>query len=111
MGHLPREDDSDSQGVLMPEAGKPLDIRDVYEIFEAVETRQKNFPGEPMSMTFLLILLNIGDRYSTVVCTQGEWTSIKKEIPKGEGIPTCPNGHPLTQTDGLTIGWLPVEKG
>lgn len=97
----------------MPEAGKPLSIEDAHEIFEAIRTRHRNFPDEPMGMTAVLVLLNIGDRYASVVCMHEpcSWTGIKKDIPKGEGIPTCPNGHVLMQSAGLVIGWLPVKTG
>lgn len=91
----------------MPEAGKPLSIKDAYEILEAMNTRRRNFPEETPDITVPLILLNIGDRYAEVHCINGEWSGIKKDIPKGEGVPKCPNGHVMTQGNGLVLGWLP----
>jgi len=94
----------------MPEAGKPLSIEDASEIYEAIVKRKENFPDEPLHMTVVLVLLNIGDRYASVACMNEEhgWTGLKKDIPKGEGLPTCPEGHVLMQRGGLTIGWLPI---
>lgn len=96
----------------MAEAGKPLSIKDAQEIFEAVKTRQKNFPDEDLGMTLTLILLNIGDRYATATCIDAKhgWTGLKKDIPRGEGIPKCPEGHVLTQTTGFTLGWMSSER-
>lgn len=92
----------------MAEAGKPLSISDAQEIYLAVVRRQENFPDEDLGLTLTLILLNIGDRYAAVACMNEEhgWTGIKKDIPKGEGIPTCPEGHVLMETGGFTLGWL-----
>jgi hypothetical protein len=93
----------------MAEAGKSLSIEDAQEIIEAFERRHKNFPLETWDMTIMLVLLNIGDRYAEVVCINGEWTGIKKDIPKGIDLPRCPNGHILTQGSGLTLGWIKTD--
>ena len=93
----------------MPHAGKPLTIEDVEMVLAAVRKRKRNFPTEPDDITWLLILLNIGDRYTSVTCIEGEWIGVKHEIevPEPGGIPKCPNGHPLTQASTkLTIGWI-----
>lgn len=92
----------------MAEAGKALSIEDVEEILEAMEARHQNFPKEPFDMTLMLVLLNIGDRYSKVSCVDGEWSGQKKDVNRssGEGIPQCPNGHSLVQDSGLKLGWL-----
>jgi hypothetical protein len=96
----------------MAEAGKPLSIKDAQEISEAVKRRQENFPEEELGFTLTLILLNIGDRYAAVACMNEAhgWTGIKKDIPKGEGIPTCPEGHVLMQTGGFTLGWMSTTR-
>lgn len=96
----------------MPAAGKAVTIKDIEEILEAVEARQNNFPDEPRDMTFMLVMLNIGDRYASVTCINGEWVGKKKDIPKPldeSGIPKCPDGHPLTQGAGLKLGWIVDE--
>lgn len=90
----------------IPQVGDPIGVRDVEEIVEAIVSRQQKFPGEPVGLTIALILMNIGDRYSPVECIEQEWTALKKDIPKGEGVPKCPNGHVLTQGPGLKLGWL-----
>lgn len=91
------------------EAGKSLSFEDIEMIVEAIERRRKNFPDEPKEMSIGLILANIGDRFTPVACVNGEWRGVKKDIPKGEGVPTCPNGHVMTQEPGgLTLGWVSV---
>lgn len=91
----------------MPTAGKPLSLDDVEMILDAVRLRKRNFPTEPEDVTMLLVLLNIGDRYTSVACINGEWVGQKQDIPKGEGIPMCPNGHVLTQSNTrLAVGWV-----
>jgi len=91
----------------IPQAGNKLTMTDVDQIAEAVKTRRNNFPDEPIEMTVALILFNIGDRYATATCINGEWSGFKQDIPKGDdnSIPTCPNGHVMTQGPGLMLGW------
>ena len=89
-----------------PAPGKELTIGDVQTILDAIQRRQANFPDEPFEMCLALILLNIGDRYAKVHCIAGEWHGQKKDIPRGEGVPLCPQGHPLTQDPGLKLGWM-----
>lgn len=92
----------------MAAVGKKLAIEDIGEIIDAMETRSKNFPGEPFDMTLMLVLLNIGDRYTPVTCTEGEWVGKKEEVPhcKEGDIPKCPNGHALHQGERVTLGWM-----
>ena len=92
-----------------PEAGQPLTIEDLDMILEAVAVRHNNFPNEPMAMTFMLVMFNIGDRFSPVECTNGEWSGLKKDVGRTGDLPTCPDGHPLTQGPGLKLGWLKDE--
>lgn len=93
----------------MPAAGNPLSIKDIEEILTAVTTRQANFPDEPVPITWALILSNIGERYRSVGCIEGEWVGKKRDVPKPEAgrSPACPNGHPLVEAkNGITIGWV-----
>ena len=93
----------------MPEIGAPLSMEDMDMIFEAVRDRQKNFPDEPAGLSFYIVISGIGDRFRPVQCTEQEWEGIKKDIPKGEGVPKCPNGHVLFEGPGVTVGWVPVD--
>lgn len=90
----------------IPKAGDFVGVPDVENIVEAIVIRQEKFPEEPVGVTIALILMNIGDRYSPVECIEQEWTALKKDVPNGEGVPKCPNGHVLTQGPGLKLGWL-----
>lgn len=102
-----------SRGTLMTEehrAGKPLSMSDLEMITDAIKKRRENFPEEPKEMTWALVLMNIGDRFTPVECMNGEWRGVKKDVPKGEDEPKCPNGHVLIQgKGGLTIGWVKAE--
>lgn len=90
----------------VPTAGKTLTIDDVNTLIDAINLRQVNFPDEPLAMTIMMILLNIGDRYAPIYCTVCEWSGIKQDLQGGTGIPTCPLGHPLIQGPGLQLGWI-----
>lgn len=92
----------------MAEVGKPIDMDDVQMILDAVEQRKKNFPEEPSDMTMYLVLLNIGERFRQVTCTEGEWTGQKKDLkPIEKQVPMCPNGHPLFQAEEtVKLGWV-----
>lgn len=89
-----------------PKPGDKLTIVDIENIVMAVSERQQKFPEEPVGVTIAFVMLNIGDRYSPVECIEQEWTALKKDVPRGEGVPKCPNGHVLTQGPGLKLGWL-----
>lgn len=93
----------------MPTVGTPLSTTDMDIIFEAVLDRKTNFPDEPSNMIFYLVLSGIGERYRTVQCIEQEWTCLKKDVPQGEDLPTCPNGHALVEGPGMTIGWIPSD--
>lgn len=100
-----------SSAAKAPKPGNSLTINDLEMILEAVQTRQRNFPSEPASMSFILVMMNIGDRFAPVTCVEGEWEGLKVDIPKGTDIPQCPNGHVLIQGDGLCIGWIKRNEG
>jgi len=94
----------------IPAAGEPISEEDLDNVLEAVRARQVNFPDEPAVLSFGVVLMNIGDRYTKVRCINGEWEGLKLEIPKGEGIPTCPNDHPLIEAQTrLRLGWIEVS--
>ena len=90
----------------IPKAGDILNGDDFDMIMEAVATRHNNFPDEPITITMGLVFSNIGDRFSPVTCIEQEWEDVKMNVSKGEGSPTCPNGHPLEVGPGLKLGWV-----
>ena len=93
----------------MPKPGDHLSTADVEMIAEAIEKRQKNFPTEPAILSFSLVLMNIGDRFRQLTCIEEEWTGLTADVPKGEGTPKCPNGHPLNKGPSLKLVWVPED--
>lgn len=92
--------------VYVPVAGDPLGFEDLELISSAVLRRQENFPDEPIGMTVALVLANIGDRFALVKCINGEWEGVKANLTPTGKVPKCPNGHVMTQGEGLRLGWL-----
>lgn len=90
----------------IPKAGDQFTTDDFDMVLEAYEQRQRNFPNEPASFTFALVLFNIGDRFTPVECIEQEWAGLKKDVPKSDGVPKCPNGHVLVQGLPLKLGWI-----
>lgn len=90
----------------IPEIGDFLDVSEIEIIYAAVAQRRKNFPDEPEILALSLVLMNIGNRYTPVVCQEGEWEGVIQDVPKGEGKPKCPNGHELTKGLPLKLAWL-----
>ena len=78
---------------------KQFDAYDVDQVVDAIELRMHKF-GESLRMASAIVLLNYADRFTKVICTQGEWEGTKKDILPGDGIPHCPNGHPLFEEEG-----------
>lgn len=95
-----------NMGIRIPQAGQAVDFEDLEMISSAVLRRQENFPNEPLAMTIGLVLANIGDRFAPVECINGEWKGFKVEIVATGDVPTCPNGHVMTQGEGLKLGWV-----
>lgn len=75
----------------------PLTIPDVELIAERIKERQVRF-NEDFVASVGIVLLNFGDRYVTVTCVNGEWSGVKGDLTPREGIPRCPDGHPLVET-------------
>ena len=90
----------------VPERGSTLRIDDVSDILESLEHRKARFPDEMFSQSLAVVLFNIGDRYTSVQCINGEWSGHKKDLPYGEGIPKCPNGHVMMEGVPLRLGWV-----
>ena len=77
-----------------------LTVDQAGEISDAMRFRQSHFSDEPLETSIIVVLLNWGDKYKSVVCTAGEWSGVKADLGLGEGLPHCPNGHPLFETGG-----------
>ncbi len=89
----------------IPKAGDALKVRDLDMILGALTERQDRCQETwPFSMG--VVLFNIGDRFTPVACVAGEWSGLKGDIPRSEGIPKCPNGHVMTEGKGLKLGWV-----
>lgn len=64
-------------------------------IVDQIQDRQKKFKDETFLMSVGVVLLNFGDKYVKVRCVREEWSGIKDDLIPRDGIPLCPNGHPL----------------
>lgn len=88
---------------------KVIDSFDIQMMVEKIKWRQERY-GEELMFSVGVVLLNFGDRYVQVSCLGGEWHGKKGDLEDREGVPTCPNGHPLfenTQAPILAI----IERG
>lgn len=74
---------------------KILGVADIQSITEKIMYRQEKFPGEQPHMSIGVVLMNYGDSLVQVECTQREWSGTKSQLTPRNGIPLCPNGHPL----------------
>lgn len=92
----------------IPKAGDRFTQEHLELIFEAIKKRQKNFPDEPAVMSMSLVMQNIGDRYSEVTCTEGEWSSVKAAVIPTDGPPLCPNGHEVVILNTVCLGWVAI---
>lgn len=75
---------------------KRLDVNDIGEISESVKFRQEKF-AENLTMSIGIVLMNYGDHLIKVRCVSGEWEGNKSDLLSRDGIPLCPNGHPLVE--------------
>jgi len=74
-----------------------LNTSDIENIKQKIDYRQAAF-GEDFLLSLGVVLMNYGDKYVKVVCVAGEWSGTKKNLVPRDGIPLCPNGHPLIET-------------
>lgn len=92
-----------------PQPGFPLTIDECEIIYQSLEQRRENFPEEDPHDSFMVVLLNAGDKYTPVTCIGGEWTGLKGDLDlqdfEAPNVPLCPNGHPLTEGFGIALGW------
>lgn len=100
----------------IPSVNDPLNGASIELIADAFKRRRKNFPDEPNEMTLALILLHIGSRFTPLECANKEWRGFKKDLSVLYSInpeknwPACPNGHALSQGQGIVLGWVLEPK-
>ena len=85
-----------------------INSEDIAIITEMIEYRQEKFPDESFLMNVGVVLMNYGDRQVQVHCINGEWRGVKADIQRRDGIPLCPNSHPLLETSNaprLALVW------
>lgn len=75
---------------------KVLNVTDIENIVQKVEYRQLQF-NEDLMMAIGVVLMNYGDRYVKVRCVNEEWEGTKAYLTPRDGVPLCPNGHPLLE--------------
>ena len=76
---------------------KYLKVSDIERIKDKIDNRQFAF-DEDLATSIGVVLLTYGDSHVKVDCISGEWSGVKGELQSiGEGIPLCPNGHPLLE--------------
>ncbi|MET0786308.1 MAG: hypothetical protein ABWY25_06340 [Paenisporosarcina sp.] len=73
---------------------RTLNVTDIENIAQKVEYRRLQF-DEDFMMSLGVVLMNYGDRYVKVICINGEWSGTKADLIPRDGIPLCPNSHPL----------------
>lgn len=74
-----------------------LGVKDVEEIALRLKRRAERFPDEEFTMSIGVVLLNYGERHVKVECMGREWAGTKGDLQPRNGVPLCPNGHPLLE--------------
>lgn len=75
-----------------------LTVDQAREMWTKFVERREKFPEETEQTSFLVLLLNYGDHLTEVWCINEEWRGIKGDLQPRDGIPLCPNGHPLIES-------------
>ena len=96
---------------MVPDHGEKISVETAHEIASSIHFRQGNYLDEDLITSVVVVLLNYGEQYREVRCTNGEWSATKQEIPSSyRGIPTCPDGHPLfEEPNRIALGWVGEE--
>lgn len=92
---------------------RPLKMKDLQVIAEAVQDRLDRWENEDLTTSICVVLANFGDHLTPVQCIKGEWSGQKQDIPRreGVGVPLCPNGHVLLETGPpLRLGLIEEER-
>lgn len=95
----------------IPQVGQRLTSKHVEHIYEAIMTRQANFPGEPFPMSMEWVMLNFGSNFTEVLCQGPEkWAAYAQDVVRTDGNPTCPSGHEVDKVGPpLRLFWLPGD--
>lgn len=80
-----------------------LNAEDIQKITEAIEFRRQRFQEESFDMSVGVVLMNYGARFVEVVCLNREWSGVKGDLTPRDGVPLCPNGHPLFETSTAPV--------
>lgn len=75
-----------------------LDLPQAQDLASRYFARRERFADEDERTSFLVVVLNYGDHLTAAACIGGEWQGTKGDLPQRDGIPLCPNGHPLTES-------------
>lgn len=92
------------------QAGDLFTQEDLDHVFDLVQARQKNFKEEPALMSFALVLFNLGDRYSSVMCTDEDhlWVGMREDLIAQDA--KCPEGHDCVESTRLKLGWVEIPE-
>lgn len=90
-----------------------LSVHQANDIFERIAARRERFADEDEHTSFMVVLLNYGDHLTAVSCIGGEWSGVKADLTPRDGVPLCPFGHPLMESNarqrlGLVDEQLPT---
>lgn len=89
---------------------KFISVSDINEISEKITRRQEKF-NEDLRTAVGVVLMNYGDGEVRVRCIKKEWSGTKSELEPTDGIPHCPNGHPLFETSvAPRLGLIRLEE-
>lgn len=89
-----------------------LTLDQAANLAETYFTRRKRFPDEDETTAFLVVVLNHGDGLTAVSCVGEEWTGVKGDLVPRDGIPLCPNGHPLLESaERYRLGFVAEDLG
>jgi hypothetical protein len=88
-----------------------LSVHDAERMFESLQARRVRFPDEDEHTAFMVVVLNFGDHLTRVTCVGPEgWSGTKGDLTPRDGIPLCPNGHPMLEhVPRLRLGLVEEE--
>jgi hypothetical protein len=93
----------DVQGQVILADREPLTLETVDAIADKIRYRMDHFE-ETWDFALRVILFNYGSERTGVQCISAahNWSGTKADLSPRDGVPHCPGGHVMTETDG---GW------